>query len=132
MNSLDSHGNTLAKQSTVLSQRTHCDLCNDTLLRHVRQQELYWFCPTCRHDASPAPIHPTLSSGLPPLKTAFSRKLSVVKSRRATTQKTTNTQKATKQAAKKAAKQTAQQTAQGSVKGAVQKAVKTESTAPAA
>ncbi|MEL6161174.1 MAG: hypothetical protein AAFQ40_12140 [Cyanobacteria bacterium J06623_5] len=30
--------------------RHQCGLCNDRLLRHLRQRQLYWFCPTCRLD----------------------------------------------------------------------------------
>jgi ribosomal protein L37AE/L43A len=27
-----------------------CPCCGDSLLRHVRHGELYWFCQTCRQE----------------------------------------------------------------------------------
>ncbi|KAF3884058.1 MULTISPECIES: hypothetical protein [Nostocales] len=27
-----------------------CPCCTDQLLRHVRSQGIYWFCPTCRQE----------------------------------------------------------------------------------
>ncbi|MDY6938020.1 MAG: hypothetical protein SWY16_10165 [Cyanobacteriota bacterium] len=24
-----------------------CPCCSDQLIRHVRQSQIYWFCPTC-------------------------------------------------------------------------------------
>ncbi|MEL6605183.1 MAG: hypothetical protein AAFP20_18370 [Cyanobacteria bacterium J06614_10] len=30
--------------------RHQCGLCDDRLLRHLRQGQLYWYCPTCRQD----------------------------------------------------------------------------------
>lgn len=29
---------------------THCTLCDDNLLRHIRKGGIRWFCPTCRQD----------------------------------------------------------------------------------
>ncbi|MBE9059599.1 hypothetical protein [cf. Phormidesmis sp. LEGE 11477] len=27
-----------------------CTICSDRLLRHFRQRELSWYCPSCRQD----------------------------------------------------------------------------------
>lgn len=27
-----------------------CSLCDDTLLRHVSQNRLFWYCPSCRQE----------------------------------------------------------------------------------
>ncbi len=27
-----------------------CPCCSNQLLRHVRLQEIYWFCPSCRQE----------------------------------------------------------------------------------
>ncbi|MEO0457689.1 MAG: hypothetical protein AAF152_14085 [Cyanobacteria bacterium P01_A01_bin.114] len=27
-----------------------CSLCSDNLLRHIRRNQLYWFCPSCRQE----------------------------------------------------------------------------------
>lgn len=27
-----------------------CSLCEDTLLRHVSQSRLFWYCPSCRQE----------------------------------------------------------------------------------
>ncbi|MEM9807902.1 MAG: hypothetical protein AAF959_21760 [Cyanobacteria bacterium P01_D01_bin.56] len=27
-----------------------CSLCEDTLLRHIRQSRVYWYCPSCRQE----------------------------------------------------------------------------------
>ncbi len=29
---------------------THCTLCDDSLLRHIRKEGIRWFCATCRQD----------------------------------------------------------------------------------
>jgi hypothetical protein len=40
----------------------HCNLCHDTLLRHIRQSRLYWFCPSCRQEMPKADVHGRLPS----------------------------------------------------------------------
>ena len=27
-----------------------CSLCQDTLLRHIRQSKVFWYCPSCRQE----------------------------------------------------------------------------------
>lgn len=29
---------------------TFCSLCQDTLLRHIGQGRIYWYCPSCRQE----------------------------------------------------------------------------------
>ncbi|MEO0770500.1 MAG: hypothetical protein AAFY72_13920 [Cyanobacteria bacterium J06649_4] len=29
---------------------TTCPCCNAALLRHVRHNDLYWYCPSCRQE----------------------------------------------------------------------------------
>lgn len=28
----------------------NCPCCSDQLLRHIRAQDVYWFCPSCRQE----------------------------------------------------------------------------------
>ncbi len=32
------------------SSMPQCSVCTDTLLRHIRQGSLFWYCPSCRQD----------------------------------------------------------------------------------
>ncbi|HEY9904278.1 MAG TPA: hypothetical protein V6D43_17895 [Candidatus Sericytochromatia bacterium] len=37
---------------------TSCPCCSNQLLRHIRHQQIYWFCPSCWQEM------PNLDSGL--------------------------------------------------------------------
>lgn len=28
----------------------NCPCCLDTMLRHIRHNEIYWYCPSCRQE----------------------------------------------------------------------------------
>jgi ribosomal protein L37AE/L43A len=38
-----------------------CPCCSDQLLRHVRHQEVYWFCLSCHQEMPNLTLHPKLS-----------------------------------------------------------------------
>jgi len=29
---------------------SHCLCCHNTLLRHIRQSQVYWYCPNCHQE----------------------------------------------------------------------------------
>ncbi|MEA5462840.1 hypothetical protein [Leptothoe sp. PORK10 BA2] len=33
-----------------LEQSAQCGLCQDTLLRHINQSRIFWYCPSCRQE----------------------------------------------------------------------------------
>ncbi|MEM8614453.1 MAG: hypothetical protein AAGF93_20735 [Cyanobacteria bacterium P01_H01_bin.105] len=33
-----------------LRQGATCSLCQDTLLRHISQSKMFWYCPSCRQE----------------------------------------------------------------------------------
>lgn len=37
-------------KSTALEVTAYCNLCDDRLLRHLREGRISWFCPSCRQD----------------------------------------------------------------------------------
>lgn len=33
-----------------LNNGAQCSLCEDTLLRHISQNRMFWYCPSCRQE----------------------------------------------------------------------------------
>ncbi|WP_315792153.1 hypothetical protein [Fischerella sp. JS2] len=46
-----------------------CPCCGDSLLRHVRHGELYWFCQTCRQEV------PLLSTNITRLSSVVEKRV---------------------------------------------------------
>ncbi|MCP6758657.1 MAG: hypothetical protein NHB32_07800 [Fischerella sp. CENA71] len=53
-----------------MSMRSNiCPCCGDSLLRHVRHGEFYWFCQTCRQEV------PLLNININSLSSAIERRI---------------------------------------------------------
>ncbi len=36
--------------SSTSNHSATCSLCQDTLLRHIKQSKMFWYCPSCRQE----------------------------------------------------------------------------------
>ncbi|MGD1857001.1 MAG: hypothetical protein ACFB2W_22435 [Leptolyngbyaceae cyanobacterium] len=42
-----------------------CSLCQDTLLRHISQSRVFWYCPSCRQEMVCEQPHTDISATAP-------------------------------------------------------------------
>jgi len=61
-----------------LTSRAECSVCSDRLLRHLKDQQVCWFCSTCRQ-YMPAQQPETASSDFRHAKVAASKQVSLSK-----------------------------------------------------